>query len=218
MIRRAARGAVSLMLYTLMAGGIATAVGSTASYFKGRADGTRAASAKAEADRARADRLHNQQLDRLRADAAARFDTAVREADERFERVDAARKEAQHALATEQAKISRLRGERDDAVRDRDRVRSAAVAAAASGGVTEAEDTVGACRSRADALGLVVDEALRAHRLCSLDLEEAGAGVRALRRWADAVEAGQRDQVAPAGAALGIETAAPAASPTKESS
>lgn len=95
------------------------------------------------------------------------------------------------ALAKERAANARLRGDMAAVVARADRMRSQ-LAAAASGGVTEAEDTAGACRARADAFGRVLEEALRAHRTCELDAEDLAGGVRALQAgW-------PRDEVASA--------------------
>lgn len=194
---RIVRGALSLVLYVALAGGIATAVGSALAYWRGHAAGTEQAEQAAAAERADAERRHRAETDRLRADAQARFDAALVAAAERYDRIDTARREAQHALATEQTRIARLRGDLAAAVRDRDRLRDA-LAGAATGGVTEAEDSTAACRARADALGRVLGEALSAHRQCSLDLEDAGGGTRALMRWAGAVESSERaEAVAP---------------------
>lgn len=186
-----ARGALSLLLYVALAGGIATAAGSALAYWRGHAAGTDQAEQQAAAERADMERRHRAEQDKLRADAQAKFDAALAAAAERYDRIDTARKEAQHALAVETARTARLRGDLAAAVRDRDRMRGA-IAAAASGGVTEAEDSTGACRARADAIGRVLGEALSAHRQCSLDAEDLAAGVRALRAWAGAVEAGER--------------------------
>ena len=194
---RIVRGALSLVLYVALAGGLATAVGSALAYWRGHAAGAEQAEQQAAAERADAERRHRAEQDRLRADAQAKFDAAVLAAAERYDRIDTARREAQHALATEQTRIARLRGDLAAAVRDRDRLRDA-LAGAATGGVTEAEDSTAACRARADALGRVLGEALSAHRQCSLDAEDLAAGLRALRGWAAAVESSERaGEVAP---------------------
>lgn len=194
---RIVRGALSLVLYVALAGGLATAVGSALAYWRGHAAGAEQAEQQAAAERADAERRHRAEQDRLRADAQARFDAALVAAAERYDRIDTARREAQHALATEQTRIARLRGDLAAAVRDRDRLRDA-LAGAATGGVTEAEDSTAACRARADALGRVLGEALSAHRQCSLDAEDLAAGLRALRGWAAAVESSERaGEVAP---------------------
>lgn len=190
-ITRLSRGLLSLALYVALVGGIATAAGSALAYWRGHAAGVEQAEQQAASDRAAEERRHRAEQDRLRADAQAKFDAALAAAAERYDRIDTARKEAQHALAVETARTARLRGDLAAAVRDRDRMRGA-IAAAASGGLTEAEDSTAACRARADALGRVLGEALSAHRQCSLDAEDLAAGVRALRAWAGAVEAGER--------------------------
>ncbi|MCL4695465.1 MAG: hypothetical protein KJ023_00160 [Burkholderiaceae bacterium] len=196
-VTRAVRGALSLILYVALAGGVATAVGSALAYWRGHAAGAEQAEQQAAAERADAERRHRAEQDRLRADAQAKFDAALVAAAERYDRIDTARKEAQHALAIEQSRTARLRGDLAAAVRDRDRLRDA-LAGAATGGVTEAEDSTAACRARADALGRVLGEALSAHRQCSLDAEDLAAGLRALRGWAGAVEASERaGEVAP---------------------
>ena len=63
---------------------------------------------------------------------------------------------------------------------DRGRLREQ-LAAVASGGVQAADDSVGACRERAAALGDVLDSALHAHAVCTGEAEDLAAGVRALR-------------------------------------
>lgn len=194
---RIVRGALSLVLYVALAGGLATAVGSALAYWRGHAAGAEQAEQQAAAERADAERRHRAEQDRLRADAQARFDAALVAAAERYDRIDTARREAQHALATEQTRIARLRGDLAAAVRDRDRLRDA-LAGAATGGVTEAEDSTAACRARADALGRALGAALSAHRVCSLDLGDAGGGTRALLRWSAAIESSERaGEVAP---------------------
>lgn len=84
------------------------------------------------------------------------------------------------ALAKERASNARLRGDLSAAVARADRMREQ-LAAAATGGVPEAQDSVAACRARADAFGRVLEEALRAHRTCELDAEDLAGGVRALQ-------------------------------------
>jgi hypothetical protein len=64
---------------------------------------------------------------------------------------------------------------------DRDRLRDE-LASAASGGVVEADDSLSACRDRADAFGRVLGEALRASAACAADAEDLATGVRTLQR------------------------------------
>lgn len=199
---RIARGAVTALLYAVLAGGIATAVGSGLAYFKGRADGKLAAENVAAGERAAQETRHAAERDKLRSDAQKRFDDAIADAARRHDLIDTARKEAQRDLALEQATTRRLRYERDAAARaaaDAGRVRDAALARSATGGTTEAADTLGACRARADALGRALGEVLggagellRERAACSLDLEDAGGATRALLRWSAAVEASER--------------------------
>lgn len=199
---RVARGAITALLYVALAGGIATTVGSGLAYFKGRADGKLAAENVAAGERAEQETKHAAERDRLRRDAQQRFDEALAEAARRHDLIDTARREAQRDLALEQATTRRLRYERDLAARaaaDAGRVRDEALARAATGGTTEAADTIGACRARADALRRALGEVLggasellRERGTCSLDLEDAGAGTRALLQWSDAVEASER--------------------------
>jgi len=93
------------------------------------------------------------------------------------------------ALAKERETNARLRGDLAAAVARTDRMRNQ-LAAVATGGRTEAEDTVAACRARADALGVVLETALRAHRVCELDAEDLASGLRAMQA------AWPRDEVA----------------------
>lgn len=190
---RLARGALSLVLWVALAGGLATAAAGATGYLKGRAAGYAEAEGKAATERAEIEKAARAREDKLRADAQAAADAAAREAADRYQRLDLERLEAQRALSIEQSRTARLRGDLAAAVRDRDRMRDT-IAAAASGGVTEADDTAGACRARADALGRALGEALSAHRVCSLDLEDAAGSARALVRWRDAVEASERAQ------------------------
>jgi hypothetical protein len=193
---------VSLVLWVAMAGGIATAVAGAAGYLKGRASGYAEAEGKAATERAEAERAHHADMGKLRADAAAAAASAAARDAARVSEIDRARKEGQDALAREQAQTRRLRIERDAALAraaDAARVRDEALARAATGGVAEGDDTLGACRARADGLGRALGEVLggagellRSHQACSLDLEDASGAARALLRFTGAVESSER--------------------------
>lgn len=185
---RIVRGALSLVLYVALAGGLATAVGSALAYWRGHAAGAEQAEQQAAAERADAERRHRAEQDRLRADAQAKFDAAVLAAAERYDRIDTARREAQHALATEQTRIARLRGDLAAAVARADSMREQ-LTLAARGGRAEADDTLPAARARAEAIGLLLEESMRLHRESELDAEDLAASVRAIDRWAREVEA-----------------------------
>ena len=201
---RLARGAAELLLW----GALAAGIGMGGTYFRRREQGIAAGIAKAHKDADAKVQAKDAEMTTLRAEAATRAASAASAAAERESRIDTARKEAQHALALEQAATRRLRSERDAALAraaDAARVRDEALARAATGGIAEGDDTVGACRARADglrrALGEVLGgagELLRSREACSLDLEDASGSARALLRWSAAVEASERaEPVAP---------------------
>ena len=190
---RVDRGAVELLLWVVLGGALTTTIGTGLGFWRGDSNGYARAEGKAATERADLQTKHRADMDKLRADAQAKVDAAAARDAARFDEIDTARRESQRALALEQARTRQLRGELDS-VRARaadDRMRNA-IAAAATGGVPAAQDSVEACRARADALGRGMEQALHAHRVCSLDLEDSAGAVRALERWGDAVEASER--------------------------
>lgn len=181
MIRRLARGALEVFLGLALLAGL----GMVGTYFWGESRAT-----KAVTD----DRNSHWQgvVAKLREEHAKQLRAETAKAKAQEHQWLANILTVGEALAKERAANARLRGDLSAAVARADRMRDQ-LAAAAAGGVTEAEDSVAACRGRADALGRVLEEALRAHRTCELDAEDLAGGVRALRAgWprepADAVE------------------------------
>lgn len=182
--RRLARGALEVFLGLALLAGL----GMVGTYFWGESRATRAVTDERNLHwQGVVAKLHEEHAKQLRAETAK----AKAQEDQWLANILT----VGEALAKERAANARLRGDLSAAVARADRMRDQ-LAAAAAGGVTEAEDSVAACRGRADALGRVLEEALRAHRTCELDAEDLAGGVRALRAgWpresADAVASPQ---------------------------
>ncbi len=175
-MRRAVYGALQFALIGVIVAGVATAGAGVAGYFKGK----RAATAERN--------THWQGVvDKLQGDHRAAFERARAEAESRSTQLEKERDDAQNQLAREVARTRALRGDLARAVHDADRLRDQ-LAAVATGGVAADQDSVAACRARADALGRVLGEALRASEQCHLDAEDLASGVRALRSaWPEGV-------------------------------
>lgn len=170
---RVLRGAISLLLWVAMAGGLATVLGSALSYWRGHSAGSESATAERNAHwRGVLDTLQDEHAKQLRAETA--------KSAEDTNRMARSVHQAQEHLEHERQATARLRGDLAAAVQRHDRMRDA-LAAAATGGRTEADDSLPACRARADAIGRVLGEALQAHERCSLDAEDLASGVRTLR-------------------------------------
>lgn len=171
--QRIVRGALTLTLYLLLASGVGMAAVGWWRYSAGFDDGHAQASAERDS--------HWQSLvSRMQAEAGERLAAETKKATDLERHWVAEVIRVGEALETERRTTARLRGDFAGAVQ-RARVLDSRLAAVATGGRTEAEDTVAACRERADALGRVLGEALRASEQCSLDAEDLAAGIRALR-------------------------------------
>lgn len=167
--RRLARGALEAFLGLALLSGL----GMVGTYFWGESRATRAVTDERNSHwQGVVAKLHEEHAKQLRAETAK----AKAQEDQWLANILT----VGEALAKERAANARLRGDLTAAVARADRMRDQ-LAAAASGGRTEAEDTVGACRARADAFGRVLEEALRAHRTCELDAEDLAGGIRALQ-------------------------------------
>ena len=170
---RVLRGAISLLLWVAMAGGLATVLGSALSYWRGHSAGTESATTERNAH------WHGV-LSKLQAEHASQLQAETAKSAADTTRMARAVHQAQEHLEHERQATARLRGDLAAAVQRHDRLRDA-LASTATGGRAEADDTVAACRGRADALGRVLGEALQAHERCSLDAEDIASGIRALR-------------------------------------
>lgn len=167
--RRLARGALEVFLGLALLSGL----GMVGTYFWGESRATRAVTDERNSHwQGVVAKLHEEHAKQLRAETAK----AKAQEDQWLANILT----VGEALAKERASNARLRGDLTAAVARADRMREQ-LAAAASGGVTEAEDTVSAARNRAEALGGVLRSALLAHRQCELDAEDLAADVRALR-------------------------------------
>lgn len=167
--RRLVRGALEVFLGLALLSGL----GMAGTYFWGESRGTQAATDERNS--------HWQGVvAKLQAEATSRLAAETAKAKAQEDQWLANILTVGEALAKERASNARLRGDLSAAVARADRMREQ-LAAAATGGRPEAEDTVGACRARADALGRVLEEALRSHRTCELDAEDLAGGVRALQ-------------------------------------
>lgn len=170
-MRRAVAGVLQLALVGAIVGGLSLPVAYALGYFRGKA--VTAAERNAHWQ-AMFDRREAQQ----RAAAAAR-DAEVRQA---HQAITKERDDAQAKLERESATVRALRGDLARAGREHDRLREQ-LAGAAAGGVAEADDSVAACRARADAFGQLLGEALRTSSACAVDAEDLAAGSRALRQY-----------------------------------
>lgn len=116
-------------------------------------------------------------VDKLQADARA----ALQAAEERTLAVEETnRLRRQGADDVQERERAANRAALAAVAADRDRLREQ-LATAAAGSVAAADDSVAACRDRAQALGRVLGDALRAHAECTAAAEDLAAGVRALR-------------------------------------
>jgi hypothetical protein len=166
---RVTRGALEVFLGLALLSGL----GMVGTYFWGESRATRAVTDERNS--------HWQAVvAKLQAEAAARLAAETAKVKQQEDQWLANILTVGEALAKERAANARLRGDLSTAVARADRMRDQ-LATAATGGVPEAQDSTSACRARADALGRVLGEALRASEQCSLDAEDLAGGVRALR-------------------------------------
>lgn len=178
MIRRLARGALEVFLGLALLSGL----GMVGTYFWADGRATQAANDERNSHwQGVVARLHEEHAKQLRAETAK----AKAQEDQWLANILT----VGEALAKERTRNAALQGGLDAALA-RERVRSAAAARAATGGRTEAEDTVAAARDRASALGRSLEDALRAHEVCSGELERSRMDTRAL------LAAWPRDEVA----------------------
>lgn len=85
--------------------------------------------------------------------------------------------ESEATIRIERAKVSSLRASAADAGRLRSEL-----AAYAAGGVKAGDDTLAACRGRADALAVVSEAALSDGSQCASDAEDLASSLRAMQR------------------------------------
>lgn len=168
MIGRLARGAYEILLGLALVAGL----GMVGAYFYGEHRG---------AEVMRLERNDHWQgiVSKLQGDHATALQAETRKARAKEDEWLANILKVGEALAKERARNAALQGDLSAALA-RERVRSAAATRAATGGRTEAEDTVAAARDRAAALGRSLDDALRAHEVCSGELEGSRMDTRAL--------------------------------------
>lgn len=165
-MKRAALGMVRLALVAALLAGL----GMVGAGVQGYAKGKRAATLERN--------VHWQGVvDKLQADAHA----ALQAAEDRTRAVEETNRLRRQGADDEQERErAATRAALAAVAADRDRLRQQ-LAAAATGGVQAADDSVAACRDRAEALGGVLADALRAHAECTAEAEDLAAGVRALR-------------------------------------
>lgn len=165
-MKRWAAGVVQLALVGAIVSGLGMAGAGVAGYFKGK----RVAAAERN--------THWQaQIDRMQAQhrAAVEAETARTRAVEEQWRI--ARQGADHERERERA----ANAARVAAVAaDRDRLRDE-LARAAAGGVAAADDSIGACRDRAEAFGRVLGDVLRGFGRCAAEAEDLAAELRRVR-------------------------------------
>lgn len=171
-MRRAVAGALQLALVAAIVGGLSLPAVYLVGYFKG----------KAAAMKER-DAHYKVVIDKLLADARAAVQARDADVKRVHDTITKERDDAQERLARESATVRALRGDLARAGREHDRLRDQ-LAAAAAGGVAEADDSVAACRARADAFGQLLGEALRTSSACAVDAEDLAAGTRALQQYA----------------------------------
>jgi hypothetical protein len=172
-VNRRAAGLAQLALIGLIVGGLGVAAVTGLAYWRGDAAGAARTAAERNA--------HWQAVtDKMQAQARAEFEAARVAAERESAALTKDRDDAQANLNRERARTQALRGDLDRVVRDADRMREQ-LAAVASGGVSEDQDSIAACRARADAIGRVLGQALRTSEQCALDAEDLAAGDRALR-------------------------------------
>lgn len=165
-MKRWSAGIVQLALVCCIVGGLGMAGAGVAGYFKGRNAATTERNAHWQG-----------QIDRLQQQhrAAVEAETARTRAVEEQWRI--ARQGADHERERERA----ANAARVAAVAaDRDRLRDE-LARAAAGGVTEAADSVAACRDRAATLGGILGSALRASERCAGEAEDLAGELRRVR-------------------------------------
>ena len=88
---------------------------------------------------------------------------------------------AQDALKSANAATAKIRAAFAAVSGERDKLRDDLTRAVVTGGVSASDDSVSACRERADAAGRVLQEALRVSAVCAGDAEDNASGVRALQ-------------------------------------
>ena len=182
-MRRAVAGALQLALIGCIVGGLSVPVVYLVGHWRGQS------AAKAERDA-----HYRSVIDKLLADARAAVQARDADVKRVHDTITKERDDAQERLARESTTVRALRGDLARAGREHDRLRDQ-LAAAAAGGVAEADDSVTACRARADAIGGVLAEVLRDARACALEAEDLANGSRTLQQYARRVH--ELSQAAP---------------------
>ena len=165
-MKRRTAGVLQLALVGLLLSGVGMAASGTWAWFKSK----RVTAAERNAHwQGVVDTMQRQAQAAL---AAADARTAAVEEANRL-RIRGADRERETERAANAARVAAVAA-------DRDRVRDE-LARAAAGGVEAADDSVVACRARADALGRVLGQALQASAQCATDAEDLAAELRRLR-------------------------------------
>lgn len=169
-MNRRAAGLAQLALIGVIVGALGFAAVTGLAYWRGDAAGAARATAERNA--------HWQRIvDKLQADARQAVAAEAQRVQALQEQWRLARQGADHERERERAaNAARLAA----AAADRDRLRDE-LAAAAAGGVTEAADSVAACRDRAATLGGLLGSALRASEQCAGEAEDVAAELRRVR-------------------------------------
>lgn len=170
-MNRAAAGFAQLALVSVIVGALGFAAVTGLAYWRGKGAGRAQATAERNAHwQSVVDKLQN-----AHRAAVDEENASTRSVEEQWR---LARQGADHERERERA----ANAARVAAVAaDRDRLRDE-LAGGASGGVSAADDSVAACRERADAFGRVLGEVLRASAACAADAEDLATGVRTLQR------------------------------------
>jgi len=165
-MRRAVAGVLQLALVGAIVGGLSLPVAYALGYFRGKAVTAAERNAHWQAMLDRREAQHR---------AAVEAETARTRAVEEQWRI--ARQGADHERERERA----ANAARVAAVAaDRDRLRDE-LARAAAGGVAAADDSIGACRDRAEAFGRVLGDVLRGFGRCAAEAEDIAAELRRVR-------------------------------------
>ena len=131
-----------------------------------------------EQDKARSDGVIAQMV----IEHAQNVDKANAKVDALSETLQKVKQGAQDALKSANAATAKIRAAFAAVSGERDKLRDDLTRAIVTGGVQASDDSVSACRERADAAGRVLQEALRVSAVCAGDAEDNASGIRALQR------------------------------------
>jgi hypothetical protein len=130
-----------------------------------------------EQDKARSDGVIAQML----LEHTQNVDKANAKVDAISETLQKVTQGAKDALKTANAATAKIRAAFAAVSGERDKLRDDFNRSIVTGNVAASDDTVAACRERADAAGRVLQEALRISAVCAGDAEDNASGIRALQ-------------------------------------